>query len=69
MTGMATGHEGSMSTVEASLVLSLLYMSEMLFLLVTECTMFSLATLILRFNGQSVYSAPLGFITCAWYSV
>lgn len=32
MTWMATGHEGSMPTVEASLVLSLLYMSEMLFL-------------------------------------
>lgn len=49
-----------MPTVEASLDLSLLYVSEVFFHLVLDCTVFSLATLILRCSGQKCLECSPG---------
>ena len=61
-----------MSTTEADLALSLLYVSEVLFHPVLDCVVFSLVTPVSRCNGPPPLgllsgawcSAPLGLITC-----
>lgn len=59
---VATGHGGSVPTVEASLDLSLLYVSERLFHLMLDCIVFSLATVILRCSGLKYLECSPGIV-------